>query len=144
MVQLSHPYMTTEKNIALIRWTFVGKVMSLPFNMMSSLIIAFYPRSKTGGQWDLIIELSQDWGKRLLEGTNKILCAPGGRRNSRSLQWRRGSTVACCGVRGTEYNSESTSPFEGGRPYHNYPYHSLASDQTAGWEHSLAYQQKIG
>ena len=41
MVQLSHPYMTTGKIIALIRWTFVGKVMSLVFNMLSSLVIAF-------------------------------------------------------------------------------------------------------
>ena len=46
MVQLSHPYMTTGKTIALSRWTFVGKVMSLPFNMLSRLVIAFLPRSK--------------------------------------------------------------------------------------------------
>ena len=46
IVQLSHPYMTTGKTIALTRWTFVGKVMSLPFNMVSSLVITFLPRSK--------------------------------------------------------------------------------------------------
>ena len=46
MVQLSHPYMTTEKTIALTRWTFVGKVMSLLFNMLSRLVIAFLLRSK--------------------------------------------------------------------------------------------------
>ena len=45
-VQLSHPYMTTGKTIALIRWTFVGKVMSLHFNMLSRLVITFLPRSK--------------------------------------------------------------------------------------------------
>ena len=45
-VQLSHPYMTTGKTIALIRWTFVGKVMSLFFNMPSRLVITFFPRSK--------------------------------------------------------------------------------------------------
>ena len=45
-VQLSHPYMTTGKTIALTRWTFVDKVMSLLFNMLSRLIIAFLPRSK--------------------------------------------------------------------------------------------------
>ena len=45
-VQLSHPYMTTEKTIALTRWTFVGKVMSLLFNMLSRLVITFLPRSK--------------------------------------------------------------------------------------------------
>ena len=46
MVQLSHPYMTTEKTIALTRWTFVGKVMSLLFNILSRFVIAFLPRSK--------------------------------------------------------------------------------------------------
>ena len=45
-VQLSHPYMTTGKTIALTRWTFVGKVMSLLFNMLSRLLITFLPRSK--------------------------------------------------------------------------------------------------
>ena len=46
IVQLSHPYMTTGKTIALTRWTFVGKVMSLLFNMLSRLGITFLPRSK--------------------------------------------------------------------------------------------------
>ena len=46
MVQLSHPYMTTGKTIALTRRTFVSKVMSLLFNMLSRLVIAFLPRSK--------------------------------------------------------------------------------------------------
>ena len=46
MVQLSHPYMTTGKTIALTRWTFVDKVMSLLFNMLSRLVITFLPRSK--------------------------------------------------------------------------------------------------
>ena len=45
-VQLSHPYMTTGKNIVLTRLTFVGKVMSLLFNMLSRLVITFLPRSK--------------------------------------------------------------------------------------------------
>ena len=45
-VQLSHPYMTTGKTIALTRLTFVGKGMSLLFNMLSSLVITFLPRSK--------------------------------------------------------------------------------------------------
>ena len=45
-VQLSYPYMTTGKTIALTRWTFVGKVMSLLFNMLSRLVITFLPRSK--------------------------------------------------------------------------------------------------
>ena len=46
IVQLSHPYMTTGKTIALTRWTFVDKVMSLLFNMLSRLVITFLPRSK--------------------------------------------------------------------------------------------------
>ena len=46
MVELSHPYMTTGKTIALTRWTFVGKVMSLFFNILSRLVIAFLPISK--------------------------------------------------------------------------------------------------
>ena len=46
IVQLSHPYTTTGKTIALTRWTFVGKVMSLLFNMLSRLVIAFLPRNK--------------------------------------------------------------------------------------------------
>ena len=45
-VQLSHPYKTTGKTIALTRWTFVGKVMSLLFNILSRLVITFLPRSK--------------------------------------------------------------------------------------------------
>ena len=46
IVQLSHPYMTTGKTIAMARWTFVGKVMSLLFNMLSRLVKTFLPRSK--------------------------------------------------------------------------------------------------
>ena len=46
IVQLSHPYMTTGKTIALTTWTFVGKVISLLFNMLSRLVIDFLPRSK--------------------------------------------------------------------------------------------------
>ena len=47
IVQLSHPYTTTRKTIALTRWIFVGKVMSLLFNMLSRLVIAFLARSKS-------------------------------------------------------------------------------------------------
>ena len=46
IAQLSHPYMTTEKTKALTRWTFVGKLVSLLFNMLSRLVITFLPRSK--------------------------------------------------------------------------------------------------
>ena len=47
-VQISHPYMTTGKTIALIRWTFVGTVMSLLFNMLSRLVITFLPKKSQG------------------------------------------------------------------------------------------------
>ena len=46
MVQFSHPYMTPGKTIALTRWTFVGRIMSLLFNMLSRLVIAFLLRNK--------------------------------------------------------------------------------------------------
>ena len=56
MVQLSHPYMTTGKTIVLTRWTFVGKVMSQVFNMLSRLVTAFLLRSK-----HLLISETQFW-----------------------------------------------------------------------------------
>ena len=66
MVQLSHPYMTTGKNGALTRWTFVGKIMSLLFNMLSRLVIAFLPRSKR-----LLISLPQSPSAVILDPQNK-------------------------------------------------------------------------
>ena len=66
MVQLSHPYMTTRKTIALTRWTFVGKVMSLLFNTVSRLVIVFLPRSKC-----LLISCLQSPSAVILE-PNKI------------------------------------------------------------------------
>ena len=68
IVQLSHPYMTTGKTIALTRWTFVGKVMSLLFNMLSRLVIAFLPRSKC-----LLISWLQSPPTVILE-PKKIVC----------------------------------------------------------------------
>ena len=67
MAQLSHPYMTTGKNITLTRWTFVGKVMSLLCNMLSSLVLAFLPRSKC-----LLISWLQSQPAVILE-TKKIV-----------------------------------------------------------------------
>ena len=49
IIQLSHPYVTTGKTVALTRWTFVGKVMSLLFNRLSRLVITFFPRSNMVG-----------------------------------------------------------------------------------------------
>ena len=65
IVQLSHPYMT-ERNIALTRWTFVGKAMSLLFNMLSKLVIAFLPRSK-----HLLISWLQSPSAMILEPKKK-------------------------------------------------------------------------
>ena len=62
IVQLSHPYMTTGKTIALSRWTFVGKVMSLLFNVLFRLVITFLPRSK-----HLLISWSQSSSAVILE-----------------------------------------------------------------------------
>ena len=64
-VQLSHPYMTTGKTIALTRQTFVGKVMSLLFNMLSWLVITFLPRSK-----HLLISWLQSPSAVILESKN--------------------------------------------------------------------------
>ena len=60
IVQLSHPYMTTGKTIALTKWTFIGKVMSLLLNMLSRLVITFLPRSK-----HLLIECNRDLFKKI-------------------------------------------------------------------------------
>ena len=68
IVQLSHPYMTTGKTIALTRWTFVGKVMSLVFNMLSRLVIAFLPRSKR-----LLISWLQSPSAMILEHPHPLL-----------------------------------------------------------------------
>ena len=65
IVQLSHPYMTTGKTIALTRWTFVGKVMSLLFNMLSRLVIAFLPRNER-----LLISWLQSLSAVILEPQN--------------------------------------------------------------------------
>ena len=70
MVQLSHPYMTTGKTIALTRWTFAGKVISLLFNMLSRLVVTFLPRSKC-----LLISWLQSPSAVILEPPqNKVYC----------------------------------------------------------------------
>ena len=73
MVQLSHPYMTTGKTIALTRWTFTGKLMSLLFNMLSRLVIAFLPRSK-----HLLILCLQSPSVVILEPKNTIFSVMSG------------------------------------------------------------------
>ena len=61
MVQLSHPYMTTGKTIALTRWTFVGKVMSLLFNMLSRFVIAFF-QEQTSFHFMAAVTICSDFG----------------------------------------------------------------------------------
>ena len=62
IVQLSYPYMTTGKTIALTRWTFVGKAMSLLFNMLSRLVITFLPRSKRLLKFHGLATICSDFG----------------------------------------------------------------------------------
>ena len=69
MVQLSHIYITTGKTIALTRWTFVGKVMSLLFNILSRLVIAFLPRSK-----HLLISWLQSWSAVIFGAQENKVC----------------------------------------------------------------------
>ena len=76
MVQLSHPYMTTGKTIALNRQTFVGKVMSLLWNMLSRLVIAFLQRSKC-----LLISWLQSpsevtWGPKKIKSVTVSIASP--------------------------------------------------------------------
>ena len=68
IVQLSHPYMTTGKTIALTKWTFVGKAMSLLFNMLSRLVTVFLPRIK-----HLLISLPQSPSAVILQ-PQQIVC----------------------------------------------------------------------
>ena len=69
IVQLSHPYITTRKTIALTRWKFVGKIMSLVFTMLSRLVTAFLPRSK-----HLLISWLQSPSAVILEPKKYIVC----------------------------------------------------------------------
>ena len=71
IVQLSHPYVTPGKTIGLTRWTFVGKAVSLLFNMLSRLVIAFLPRSKR-----LLISWLQSLSAVILEPKESFLLFP--------------------------------------------------------------------
>ena len=62
IVQLSHPYVTTGKTIALTRWTFVGKVMSLLFNMLSRLVTAFFPKEQVPFNFMAAVTIYSDSG----------------------------------------------------------------------------------
>ena len=77
IVQLSHPYMTTGKTMALTRWTFDGKVMSLLFNMLSRLVIAFLPRSKPLLiSWLQLPSICSDFGAQKNKVSHCFHCSP--------------------------------------------------------------------
>ena len=75
MVQLSHPYLTTGKSISLTRWTFVSKVMSLLFNMLSMLVIAFLPRSKCLN-FMAVVTICSDFGDQENKDCHCFHCFP--------------------------------------------------------------------
>ena len=62
MIQLLHPYVTIGKTIALTRWTFVGKVMSLLFNMQSELVIAFFSKEQVSLNFLVAVTICSDFG----------------------------------------------------------------------------------
>ena len=74
IVQLSHPHMTTGKTVALTRQTFVGKVMSLLFNMLSRLVIAFLPRSKRN--FMAAITICSDFGAPKIKSLTVSIVSP--------------------------------------------------------------------
>ena len=76
VVQLSHPYMTTGKTIVLTRQTFVGKVMSLLFNMLSKLVIAFLPRSKCLFNFMAALTICSDFGAQENKVCHYFHCFP--------------------------------------------------------------------
>ena len=76
MVQLLHPYMTTGKIIFLTAWTFVGKVMSLFFNMLSRFVIAFLPRSKCSFNFMYAVTIHSDFGAQENEVFHCFHCFP--------------------------------------------------------------------
>ena len=76
IVQLSHPYMTTGKTIALTRRTFVGKVMYLLFNMLSRLVITFLPRSKRLFNFMTAVTICSDFGAQENKVSHCFHCFP--------------------------------------------------------------------
>ena len=76
MVQLSHPYMTTEKTKALTRWIFVGKVMSLYFNVLSRFVITFLPRSNLLFNFMAAITIDSNVGSQENKVCHSFHCFP--------------------------------------------------------------------
>ena len=76
IVQLSHPYMTTGKTTAFTRWTLVGKVMSLLFNTLSRLVIAFLPRSQVSFNFMAALTICSDFGAPKNKVSHCFHCFP--------------------------------------------------------------------
>ena len=76
MVQLSHPYLTTRKTIALTRWTFVGKVMSLLFNMLSMFVIAFSPKEQESFNFIATVTVHSDFGAKKIKSVTVSIVSP--------------------------------------------------------------------
>ena len=76
IVQLSHPYMTAEKTIALTRWTFVDKVMALLFNMLSRLVITFLPRNRASFNFMAAVTICSDFGAQKNKVSHCFHCFP--------------------------------------------------------------------
>ena len=76
MVQLSHPYLTTRKTIFLTTWTFVGKVRSLFFIMLTRFVIAFLPRSKCSFNFMSVVTIHSDFGAQENEVFHCFHCVP--------------------------------------------------------------------
>ena len=76
ILQLSHPYMTTGKTIALTRWIFVDKVMSLLFNMLSRLVIAFFPKKQASFNFMAAVTICRDFGAPQNKVSHCFHCLP--------------------------------------------------------------------
>ena len=76
MAQLSHPYMTTGKTIALTRWTFVGKVMSLLFNMLSRLVINFSLKEQASFNFMCAVIICNDFGAQENKSVTVSIVSP--------------------------------------------------------------------
>ena len=76
MVQLSHPYMTTGKTIALIRWTFVSKVVSLLFNMLSRLVVIVSSKEQVSFNFMASVTVSSDFGAQENKVSHCFHCFP--------------------------------------------------------------------
>ena len=75
IVQLSHPYMITGKTITLTRWTFAGKVMSLPFNMLSRLVIdRFYSKEQVSFNFMAAVMICSDFGAQKTKSVTVAIC----------------------------------------------------------------------